>query len=94
MYLDRIIREMMGDSTEFERHTVLLPVDVAGQCRDLAYQMGVPMPRLIAELVTRAVPEADAEWRRINLLGDGDHGSTVPDLHWDQAARKESGGNG
>lgn len=67
MIIAKIIEEMMGNQTEAAQFHVLLPVSVATEVRDLSNKMGVPATRLIAELVSTGISEAQYEWRRITL---------------------------
>lgn len=57
----------MGNQTECAQFTVLLPQSVATDIRDLSAKMGVPSTRLIAELCSAGISEAQYEWRRLTL---------------------------
>lgn len=66
MILAHLIEEMMvGESGEFETLNILLPVDVSVAVRDLAFKLGIPASRLLAELISHGVTEASIEWRRL-----------------------------
>lgn len=68
MMLAKILEEMMGDgSAEFERVTIMLPIDTLEDAFDLAGQIGIPRNRLLAELILAGLPEARSEWRRLAL---------------------------
>jgi len=68
MLIAKLIEEMMvGETGEFESINVLLPVDVSQEVRDLAFRVGVPASRLVAELISQGVTEANTEWRRLTL---------------------------
>jgi len=64
----------MGDATEFERITIMLPCDALEEATDLAAQIGVPTARLLAELLPAALSEARTEWRMVCVADfpDGD----------------------
>lgn len=66
MLIHRLIEQMIGDqSGEFEYLPVMLSLETAERVRDLAHKLGVPSGRLLTELVTNTISEAETEWRRI-----------------------------
>lgn len=67
MLIGKLLEEMMGDHTEFETCYVLLPLDDAREARDLANKLGVPVNRLLAELVRGSLAEAQTEWRMLSF---------------------------
>lgn len=67
MIIGKLLEEMMGRQTECEHMTVLLPLPIAVEVRDLAAQLGVPCSRLMTELVAAGISEAQYEWRRISI---------------------------
>lgn len=73
MIIAKLIEQLMGDSSEFEQITVFLSVDTANEARDLAHQIGVPLNRLLAELLPPAIVEARTEWRSLTH-GNRDRG--------------------
>ena len=65
--LAKLLESLIGDSTEFEQVTILIPVEVLGEAQDLAAQIGVPTARLLAELLPPALREARGEWRSVSF---------------------------
>lgn len=66
MLIGKLLEEMMGEHAEFDTLYVLLPTEDALQARDLANKLGVPVNRLLAELVRQSLPEAQTEWRSLS----------------------------
>jgi hypothetical protein len=67
MIIAKLLESMIGDGAEFESFPVMIDIDVATDVRDLAYQMGVPVNRLLAELVSQGIREARSEWRALDF---------------------------
>ncbi len=67
MIIANLLEQLIGSKTEFERYQVLLPCDALEEARDLAGQMGVPVSRLLAELLPAALTQARTEWRQVCL---------------------------
>ena len=65
MIIAKLIEEMTGRDGEFENLSVLLPVQVATDVRDLANKMGVPASRL---------PIEQPDFPQFNLKGPWDGG--------------------
>lgn len=76
MIIKKLIEEMTGRDGEFEHLSVLLPVPVATDVRDLANKMGVPASRLLTEIVSSGISEAQFEWRRLSI-----EQADVPQFH-------------
>lgn len=70
MIIENLISQMTGGEGEFENLTVLLPMSVSTDVRDLANKIGVPASRLLTEIVSAGISEAQYEWRRLCLEKD------------------------
>jgi len=65
MAIVKLIEEMLGNATEFERMYLLLPLESSQRVRVLAAEIGVPTSRLLAELVAESISGAETQWRRL-----------------------------
>lgn len=64
----KLLEQMMGEAcAEFEQVNVLMSIETLAEARDLANQLGVPLGRLLAELLPPALIEARSEWRSLQI---------------------------
>lgn len=79
MIITNLLESLMGKDAEFEQIKIFLPVDSLVEARDLAGQIGVPVSRLLAELLPEALREARTEWRALTVgSGESRHPAQAP----------------